>query len=84
MKSQEEELKELRKIVEAWKSINRKWVDTLFHYKQQYEALGSQVETSTKEKEKENVLTDLELMNLKNVSLLDFEVFRKKIVEAKK
>jgi hypothetical protein len=41
MKSQEEELKELRKIVEAWKSINRKWVDTLFHYKQQYEALGS-------------------------------------------
>jgi len=42
------------------------------------------VETSTKEKEKENVLTYLELMNLKNVSLLDFEVFRKKIVEAKK
>jgi len=42
------------------------------------------VETSTKEKEKENVLTDLELMNLKNVSLLDFEVFRKKIIEAKK
>jgi hypothetical protein len=42
------------------------------------------VETSTKEKEKENVLTDLELMNLKNVYLLDFEVFRKRIVEAKK
>ncbi len=42
------------------------------------------METSTKEKEKENVLTDLELMNLKNVYLLDFEVFRKRIVEAKK
>jgi hypothetical protein len=40
----------------------------MFHYKQQKEALGSQVEALTKEKkekEKENVLTDLELVNLK-------------------
>jgi len=42
------------------------------------------VETSIKEKEKENVLTDLELMNLKNVSLLDFEVLRRRTTEAKK
>ncbi len=30
-------------------------------------------------KEKQNVLTNLELINLKNVSLLQFEKFRKKI-----
>jgi hypothetical protein len=33
MKSQEEELKELKKMVEAWKVIERKWAKTLFHYK---------------------------------------------------
>ncbi len=34
----------------------------------------------TKEKkEKENVLTNLELINLKNVSLLEFEELRRKI-----
>jgi chromosome segregation ATPase len=35
MKSQDEELKELRMIVEAWEATKRKWVETLFHYKQQ-------------------------------------------------
>jgi hypothetical protein len=37
------------------------------------------VETLTKEKkEKENALTDLELMNLKNVFLLNFEKLRRR------
>jgi len=35
MKSQDEKLKELKVIVEAWEVIERKWVETLFHYKQQ-------------------------------------------------
>jgi hypothetical protein len=34
------------------------------------------VKTLTKEKEKENVLTNLELVNLKNASLLQFEKFK--------
>ncbi len=39
----------------------------------------------TKEKkEKENVLIDLELVNLKNVSLLEFEEFRRKTIEVEK
>jgi hypothetical protein len=43
------------------------------------------VETLIKEKkEKENVLTNLELMNLKSISLLNFEEFRRRIGEAKK
>jgi hypothetical protein len=37
-----------------------------------------------KKKEKENVLTYLELINLKNVSLLKFEEIRRKTLEAKK
>jgi len=35
-------------------------------------------------KEKENVMIDLELVNLKNISLLQFEELKIKIVEAKK
>ncbi len=39
----------------------------------------------TKEKkEKENVLTDLELINLKNVSLLEFEEFKRKKTKAER
>ncbi len=34
------------------------------------------MKTLTKEKEKENVLTNLELVNLKNASLLQFEKFK--------
>jgi hypothetical protein len=38
------------------------------------------VKTSIKEKkEKENVITNLELVNLNNVSLLQFEELKKKI-----
>jgi hypothetical protein len=35
MKSHDEELKELRKIIEAWEVTKRKWTKTLFHYRQQ-------------------------------------------------
>jgi hypothetical protein len=37
-----------------------------------------------KEKKKENVLIDLELVNLKNVSLLQSEKLRRKITEVDK
>ncbi len=57
----------------------------MFLHKEQEEALGSQVKALIKEKkEKENVTIDLELVNLKNVSLLQFEELKIKIVEAKK
>jgi hypothetical protein len=43
------------------------------------------VKTLIKEKkEKENVLTDLELVNPKNVSLLQFEKLRRKVAKADK
>jgi hypothetical protein len=48
MKSQDEELKELRKTIEAWKATKIKWAKMLFHHKQQHEALGSQLEALTK------------------------------------
>jgi hypothetical protein len=35
MKSQIEELKELKKIAKVWESVERKWIKTLFNYKQQ-------------------------------------------------
>jgi hypothetical protein len=35
------------------------------------------VEALTKEKEKDNVLIDLELVNLRSASLLDFEEFKR-------
>lgn len=76
MKFQIEELKELRKTAKTWETVERKWTKTLFIYKQQKEALSNQVESPTqekKEKEKENVLIDMELINLKNVSILNFE-----------
>jgi ATP-dependent DNA ligase len=43
------------------------------------------VEALTKEKkEKENALIDLELMNLKSASLLNFEKLKRRIAEAEK
>ncbi len=73
MKSQVEELQKLKKMAEAWET-SKSLGKTLFQYKQQNEVLGSQVEALTKEKkEKENVLIDLKLVNLKSVSLLNFE-----------
>ncbi len=78
MKSQVQKLKELRKTIEAQESIKKKWAETLFHYKQQ-EALSNQVETLTKEKEKQkkNLLTNMELINFKSVSLLNFEKLKR-------
>jgi ATP-dependent DNA ligase len=43
------------------------------------------VEALTKEnKEKDNVLTDLELVNLKNDSMLNFEKLKKRVGESEK
>ncbi len=72
-------------MAEDWETIEKKWVETMLHYKQQQEALGSQVEALTKEnKEKDNVLTDLELVNLKNDSMLNFEKLKKRVGESEK
>ncbi len=85
MKSHDENLKELRKIVETQETAYRKWSGTLFHYRKQQEALCSQLETLTKEKkENDNVLIDLELMNLKNVSLLNCEELKINTTEVEK
>jgi hypothetical protein len=47
--------------------------------------LGSEVEALTKEKkEEENVLIDLELLNLNNVSLFNCKEFKRRVIEAKK
>ncbi len=78
MKFQIEELKELRKTAKVHKTIERKWAKTLFTYKQQKKALSSQVEALTEEKEKENVLIDMELINLKNVSMLNYEEIKRR------
>jgi hypothetical protein len=49
------------------------------------EALDSQVKALIKKKkEKENVLIDLELINLKNVSLLQSKELRKMTIEVEK
>ncbi len=57
----------------------------MFFHKQQQKALGSQVKALTKEKkEKSNVLTNLESMNMKNASLLQFEKFERKTTEVEK
>ncbi len=71
LKSQDEKLQNLRLKVEIWKTMKRKRIEALFIHGKQQEALDSQVKVLTKEnKEKENVLIDLELINLMNVSLL--------------
>jgi hypothetical protein len=57
----------------------------LFLHKKQLEALDSQAKALTKKKkEKDNVLKDLELINLKNVSLLQSEELRRMTVEVEK
>ncbi len=72
-----------KKIPSHW--WKRKWVKALLQYKQQYEALGSQVKALTKEKkEKENVSTYLELVNLNNASLLNFEKLKRNTTKAEK
>jgi hypothetical protein len=84
MKPQTKELKELRKTAEVWETIKRKWTKTLFNNKQQKEALSSQVEALTKEKkDKENVLIDLELINLKSVSMFNSKENLKRTLKVK-
>lgn len=79
MKPQTEELKELRKTIKVQKTIEKKWIKTLFNYKQQKEALSSQVKAVIKEKkDKENVLTDLKLISLKSVFVFNSKKNRKK------
>ncbi len=47
--------------------------------------MGSHVEALTKEKkEKENVLTNLELMNLKSASLLNYDKLRRRTIKVEK
>ncbi len=85
LKSQVEKLQDLRHKAKIQETMKRKWTKALFHHKKQQEALESQVKALTKEKmEKENVLTNLELINLKNVCLLQFKELRRKIIEVKK
>ncbi len=82
LKSQDEELQDLKQKVEIWETTKRKWTKALFIHKQQHEALGSQMKTLIKKnKEKENVLTYLELVNMKNVFLLQFEELRRNTTE---
>ncbi len=85
LKSHDEELQDLRQKAKIWETTQRKWLEALFLHKQQKEALGSQVKALTKEKkEKENVMTNLELMNLKNVSMLQSKELRRKTIKAKR
>ncbi len=80
LKSQDEKLHDLKQKTEIWETIERKQIERLFLHKQQHEALGGQVKALTKEKkEKENVLTYLKLVNLKNASLLQFKELRRKL-----
>jgi len=61
------------------------WTKALFLHKKQHDALNSQVKALTKKKkEKENVLTYFELINPKNVSLLQYEEFKRKTTKVKK
>jgi hypothetical protein len=84
LKSQDEKLQDLNKKVEIYKTIERKWIEALFIHKQQKNVLSSQVKALTKEKkEKENVLIDLELMNMKNACLLQSEELKRKKTKVK-
>lgn len=79
MKSQVEKWKELKKIVETQKFIKRKWTETLYHYKQQQEALNSRIETLINFfLKKENVLIDIKLIILKGFFLFHYEELKKK------
>jgi hypothetical protein len=66
---QDEELHDLKQKIESWKTIERQWIEALFLHKKQQKTLDSQMKALTKEK-KEIFLTNLELINLKNVYLL--------------
>jgi hypothetical protein len=85
LKSQDEKLQNLKEKAEIWETIERKWIKTLFLPKKYQEAFNSQVKALTKEKkEKENVLINLELIIMKNVSLLKYEEFKRKTIEVER
>ncbi len=66
-------------------TVERKWIEASFLHKKQHEALDSKVKALTKgKKEKENVLINLELINMNNVFLLQFNELRRKTIEAKR
>ncbi len=57
----------------------------MFLHKKQQEGLDSQVKALTKKKkEKENVLIDLELINLKNVFLLQSKELKRKTTKVER
>jgi hypothetical protein len=57
----------------------------LFLHEKQHEALDNHVKALTKEnKEKENVLTNFELINLKKIFLLQSKELKRKIVEVER
>jgi hypothetical protein len=61
----------IRFKAKLWETTKQKWTKILFLHKKQHEIWISQVKALNKEKkEKVNVLIDLELINMKNVSLL--------------
>ncbi len=67
LKLQDEELQDSRQKAEIQETIERKWTKAMFLHKKQQEALDNQVKTLIKKKENENVLTDLELINMKSI-----------------
>ncbi len=85
LKTQDEELQNLKQKANIQETTKKKWTKTLFFHKKQHEALDSQVKALTKEqKEKENVLTNLELINLKILSMLQFEELKRKTTKVEK
>ncbi len=84
LKSRNEELHDLKQKAKIQDIVERKWTKALFLHKQQQKALSSQVKALTKEKkEKDNVLTNLELVNMKNASMLQSEELKRKTTQAK-
>ncbi len=85
LKSQDEKLQNLKQKVQIWEIIKRKWIEALFFHNKQQEALDNQVKAlAKKNKDKENVLTYLELINLQNVSLLQFKELGRKTIFAER
>jgi hypothetical protein len=60
----------LKQKAEVWETIERKWAEALLLYKQQHEALASQVKALIKEKKKENVLIDYTIILVTNSTTL--------------
>ncbi len=84
IKSQDEELKELRS---GWEPGNCKekmcrYIVPLQTTTWGFGKLGGS--TNYEKKEKDNVLIDLELMSMKSVFLLNFGELRRRVAEAKK